>query len=66
MFLNISANTSNIEKVEMYDILGNQVKNLNLNAQVIIKYHFLNLSQGVYILKTYIQGNVDTQKIIKN
>ena len=61
--LNISANT-NIEKVEMYDILGNQVKNLNLNAQD-NQISVSDLSRGVYILKTYIQGNVDTQKIIK-
>ena len=62
--LNISANTS-IDKVELYNLLGNQVKSINLNSRT-NQISLSDLSQGVYILRTYIQGNISTQKLIKN
>ena len=61
--LNISANIK-IDKVELYDLLGNQVKSQNLNAEN-NKISVSELLSGIYILKTYIQDNVGTQKIIK-
>ena len=61
--LNISANIK-IDKVELFDILGKRVKVVEFKAQD-NRVSFSELSSGVYILKTYIQGNVGTQKVIK-
>jgi len=61
--LNIEANIK-IEKIELFDLLGNKVKSLNLNNQN-DQISLSNLSRGVYILKTNIQGNIGLQKIIK-
>lgn len=62
--LNISANTT-IDKIELFNLLGNHIKTIKLNAQN-NRISLTGLSSGVYILKTYIQGNVGTQKLIKN
>lgn len=55
---------NNINKVEIYSLLGQQVINKNLdskNAEVNIS----NLSKGVYLVKAYIGNAVGTYKFIK-
>lgn len=61
--LHLSANTS-IQHVEVYDMLGNQLKSLKIgNSSTVINLN--ELSRGVYILKTQIDGNTNTLKFIK-
>lgn len=61
--LNLSANTS-IERIQIYDLLGNQVKNMSINASSKI-ISLSDLSRGVYILRTEIEGKFNTVKFIK-
>ncbi len=61
--LSITANTK-IDKVELFNVLGNKVKTIRLNNQN-NQISLMSLSRGVYMMKTYIQGSVGTYKIIK-
>lgn len=61
--LNIETN-SQIEKIELFNIIGQKLKEFNSNAK---KLNFSNESKGVYILKIQMKnGKIETKKIIKN
>lgn len=58
--LNINSVTS-IDKVELYNVTGNKVSEY-FNTNTI---DVSNLEQGIYFSKIYSQGNIASQKIIK-
>lgn len=61
--LNISA-AKNIDKIEIYNLLGQEVKNRainNKNAEVNIS----SLSNGIYLVKAFIDDEIGTYKFIK-
>jgi hypothetical protein len=61
--LTVEAN-SNIQKVSIYNVLGQEVmaKSPKSNAATL---QTGSLQKGVYMVKTEIDGNVSTSKIIK-
>lgn len=61
--LTIDAN-SNIQKVSVYNILGQEVMTASPKSNSTI-LQTSALQKGVYILKTDIEGNISTNKIIK-
>lgn len=61
--LNISAN-SNIEQFEVFNIIGKKVLSKSVNNQK-SSIDVSNLSSGIYILKTSINGITGTSKFIK-
>jgi hypothetical protein len=61
--LNISANTT-IDNIQIFDLLGNRVKNIDVNNNFSV-ISLGDLSTGIYILKTSIQGSTNTMKIVK-
>jgi len=62
-YLYLSA-AKNIEKIEIYNLLGKQVINQQISKRT-YKTNISNLSQGVYFLKVHIDGVVSTRKFIK-
>lgn len=61
--LNLNAQTP-IEKIEIFNLLGQQVLSTNLNktsAQINVS----NLTDGVYLMKTHINGVTGTYKFVK-
>ena len=62
-FINLSA-SKNIDKVEIYSLLGQQVVNRELNSNN-TKVHVSSLSRGVYLVKAFIEDAVGTYKFIK-
>ncbi|GAA4809802.1 T9SS type A sorting domain-containing protein [Litoribaculum gwangyangense] len=61
--LNISAVT-NIDKIEVYNLLGQEVKNEVINSRN-ANVNISSLSNGVYLVKAFIQDAVGTYKFIK-
>jgi uncharacterized delta-60 repeat protein len=57
-------NSSNIEKVEIYNLLGQKIFENNYITNE-IKIDFTNYKQGIYLLKTFSEGKVQTNKIAK-
>jgi len=53
-----------IDKIEIYNILGQQVKNVNLN-KTRSSVDVSSLSKGIYIVKAFIEDAVGTYKVIK-
>ncbi|MCX7549717.1 T9SS type A sorting domain-containing protein [Xanthomarina sp. F2636L] len=53
-----------IETIEVINMLGQQVMSLNPNA-LEVTLDFSNLNQGAYFLRSSINGNLTTHKIIK-
>jgi hypothetical protein len=62
-YINLSA-AKNINKVEIYTLLGQQVKSIPLNSNS-AKVNVSGLSKGVYLVKTFIEDAVGTYKFIK-
>lgn len=62
-YINLSASKS-IDKVEIYNLLGQQVKMETLNNTQ-NKVNVSSLSNGIYILKAYIEDAVGSYKFIK-
>lgn len=62
-YINLSA-SKNIDKVEIYNLLGQQVKMETLNTTQ-NKVNVSSLSNGIYILKAYIEDAVGSYKFIK-
>ena len=61
--INLNAQTS-IEKVEIFNLLGQQVINTNIN-NTSSQINVANLTDGVYLMKTYINGVSGTFKFVK-
>jgi hypothetical protein len=61
--INLSA-AKNIDKIEIYSLLGQQVKSIPLNSNS-AKVNVSGLSKGVYLVKTFIEDAVGTYKFIK-
>jgi hypothetical protein len=61
--INLSA-AKNIDKIEIYTLLGQQVKSIPLNSNS-AKVNVSGLSKGVYLVKTFIEDAVGTYKFIK-
>ncbi|MGK0234613.1 MAG: hypothetical protein ACI9EK_001139 [Psychroserpens sp.] len=61
--INLSA-AKNIDKIEIYTPLGQQVKSINLNSNS-AKVNVSGLSKGVYLVKTFIEDAVGTYKFVK-
>jgi len=62
-YINLSA-SKNIDKIEIYNIVGQQVERMNLNStnkQVDVS----KLSKGIYLLKAYIEDAVGSYKFVK-
>lgn len=62
-FIKVSA-AKNIDKVEIYSLLGKQVFNKTL-ASKSNEINVSNLSNGVYVVKAYIDDAVGTYKFVK-
>jgi hypothetical protein len=62
-YINLSA-AKNIDKIEIYSLLGQQVKSIPLNSNS-AKVNVSGLSKGVYLVKTFIEDAVGTYKFIK-
>ncbi|PQV48389.1 putative secreted protein (Por secretion system target) [Jejuia pallidilutea] len=62
-FIKLSA-SKNIDKVEIYSLLGKQVFNKTL-ASKSNEINVSNLANGVYVVKAYIEDAVGTYKFIK-
>lgn len=62
-YINISA-AKPINKIEVYNLLGQQVINSNLNSTR-QDINVSNLSKGVYILKAFIEDATGTYKFVK-
>ena len=62
-YINLSASKA-IDKVEIYNLLGQQVKMETLNNSQ-NKVNVSSLSNGIYILKAYIEDAVGSYKFIK-
>ena len=56
------SNSSNIEKVEIYNLLGQKIfeNNFNINE---INIDFTNNNQNIYLIKIFSEGKVQTSKI---
>lgn len=54
-----------IEKVEIYNLVGQKILDKTTNQKE-VNVQISDLSSGVYLLKSHINGNVKTQKFIKN
>jgi hypothetical protein len=61
--INLSA-AKNIDKIEIYTLLGQQVKSIPLNSNS-AKVNVSGLSKGVYLVKTFIEDAVGTYKFVK-
>ncbi|MFK8059805.1 MAG: T9SS type A sorting domain-containing protein [Polaribacter sp.] len=61
--LNISAN-GNIEKAEIFNVLGKKVQSFNLNSSK-ETLDISNLSTGIYLVKYVVDNKVGTAKFIK-
>ena len=61
--LNINAK-QNIDTIKVFNTLGQVVMDLSPNAMD-TTLDFTNLSQGTYFLRSSINGNIATHKIIK-
>jgi hypothetical protein len=61
--INLSA-AKNIDKIEIYSLLGQQVKSIPLNSNS-AKVNVSGLSKGVYLVKTFIEDAVGTYKFVK-
>lgn len=62
-YINLSA-SNNIDKIEIYNMVGQQVEIINLNSsnkQVDVS----KLSKGIYLLKAYIEDAVGSYKFVK-
>jgi hypothetical protein len=55
----------NIDKIEIYDVLGKFVKSIQVNANE-IQTDVSNFSMGMYFMKIYTQYGTKTQKWFKN
>jgi len=62
-YIKLSASKT-IDKIEIYNILGQQVKNLSLNKTQ-SNVDVSSLSKGIYIVKAFIEDAVGTYKVIK-
>ncbi|WP_163410073.1 T9SS type A sorting domain-containing protein [Flavobacterium ajazii] len=56
------SNSSNIEKVEIYNLLGQKIfeNNFNINE---INIDFTNYNQNIYLIKIFSEGKIQTSKI---
>lgn len=61
--INLSAN-SNIERIEIYNITGQNIVNRTLNNSY-SKINVSNLTNGVYLIKAFIGNKSETYKFIK-
>lgn len=61
--LNIKA-AKNIERVEIYSIVGQKVMTVSPNAKT-YEINLSSLKPGVYLVKSSVDGNVTTNKVIK-
>ena len=61
--LNIES-SSTIEKVTVYNVLGQQVLS-EIPNKALVTLDVSNLQVGVYVVKTTIDGNVSSSKFIK-
>ena len=58
-------NNENIQKIEMFDILGKSVKNVNFDKNISnINIDVKNLQTGVYFVKTTTDKGIGTRKVI--
>lgn len=62
-FINLSA-TSNIDRVEIFSLLGQQVMDKVINSTQ-QQVNISGLSKGVYMVKTYIGESVGSYKLVK-
>lgn len=62
-YINFSAE-KNIDKIEIYSLLGQQVKNITLDSND-AKVNVSGLSKGVYIVKAFIDDAVGSYKFVK-
>ena len=62
-YINISAD-KNIDKIEIYSLLGQQLLNNNINSKN-TQVNVSRLSKGVYLIKAFIDNTVGTYKFIK-
>jgi len=62
-YINLSASIT-IEKVEVYNLLGQQVKSVGINSNE-TRMDVSSLSKGIYILKAYIEDASGSYKFIK-
>lgn len=62
-FINISAD-KNIDKVEIYNVLGQKVENRVLNSNN-NSVNVSNLAKGTYVLKAFMDGSEGSYKFIK-
>ncbi|WP_223548087.1 T9SS-dependent choice-of-anchor J family protein [Aestuariivivens sp. NBU2969] len=60
----IIENNSNLENIQLYDILGKLVLNKNL-SQTKESVDLSNLNKGVYIVKVKVENNYQTFKVMK-
>ena len=61
--LNIES-TMSIEKVTVYNLLGQEVISKSPNAEL-VTLDVANLQSGVYVVKTSINGNISSTRFIK-
>lgn len=62
-YINLSA-AKNIEKIEVYNLLGKQVLRENISSRT-KQVNVSNLSDGIYIMKAYIEDAVGSYKFVK-
>jgi hypothetical protein len=62
--LNISANTV-INNVSVYSLLGQEILNIKSNENQ-VSINISNIANGVYIVKSTINGSIVSKRIIKN
>lgn len=60
--LNIDSKSLHLVKIEVYSILGQKVKEINFNLNVVEMY---DLANGVYLIRLYSEKGVSVRKIIK-
>lgn len=63
--ITIDSETSNLDRVEVYDALGRTVLGYNLSTTHIEQLDLSTLDQGMYFIKVYSKGQVTTKKIQK-
>jgi hypothetical protein len=57
--------TSEVTAYEIYNITGQRIMSGNVNASQ-IEINTSNLQSGIYLIKTEVNGQVNTQKFVKN
>lgn len=65
-FIQIKSKNKLIKKIELYDISGELIKQINIENKTDYRFNTTELKQGMYLLKVFFDYSSKTYKIVKN